>query len=626
MKFKQNNISKNKNYITKSVVAFLLYLLMFFVIFNQVFIGNVTKLSQAGQPSDELNYSESPVYIAGTNHIETDALNAPALFTKNGINANVLLDLLNMVNSDSVWNENEILNDNYTYLSAYDFGKYYDSKRIDDPKLGYSQISVKLFDDVTLNNITTTIDNQTIDIQNFTNQLWQVVYRSMDNDNDVLTLYMSQPYTSAYFNYEKNNQVYDESNLQEVVTKTWQELLNSFDSITLSDYVVTPNDLLGQWQFNQPNDISYSNHNELSVDEIGLWIPSGYECLETSWDESECISVIEPSSEVNPPKYTSMGYDSQDGWQGDGRTGLWKLNAYDRAWGDDSISAIWLRSGYYQWGDCVRGINNCSWPIVYNAKSELGVRPAIHINLKKLCEEVFAKISISQNGLNDYQSQIFSYDKNWSNKVPSFYMQFNDAIVKQSSQDEGIVKLVYLFENELYLNSFVIKCKSGEETISLVNKSPNKIYHSQYCDYSFTSSNGEVVLNLGNVADDLNVIFNFTEKILTKLNVTFNSLSQIDCCIIVNVYKGDQNNYSSVQQISVGKQKNDSQTVIKSINLLLEMNEIYTIVISKPYTFLIEFDENGLTKNNCYEFVVQGEYTHTINILGSFIPNINVSI
>ena len=335
-----------------ALIMWLLVFVVFLVLSLQPVFASKSKISQAGQPSTTTYYTKSPVYIAGTNHSASNTTTAPALFTKDGIDTEVLLDLLNMVNSTSVWTGKDATSGSNTYLSAYNFGKYTDTARPNST--GYSQIAVKLFDGATLGSITTSVDSQNKNIDAATQQMWQVVYRSMDANNDVLTVYMTQPYATFDFNQTKYDndasdmQVYQGSNLQDAVSKTWSAINTAYSSLNLSKYVVAPVNVPGQWQTgsSQP-DTSYSNNNELTTVNQNdlLWIPSAYETQDKNNDEVGKISYLGSYTSTTPTE-NNWTADCNADKTADGRTGLWELNGYDRAWGTTTVSSwAWLRSG-----------------------------------------------------------------------------------------------------------------------------------------------------------------------------------------------------------------------------------------------------------------------------------------
>lgn len=113
-----------------------------------------------------------------------------SLFKSNGdINTSTLLDLLNKVNDENVVNDEngnkvEAVN-GVTYLTAKNFGQYGDQSSYTEAQKGNAQIILKLFEDST---------NTENGVDSFTEQYWQAVFRSTDDEKDVLTLYMCFPY------------------------------------------------------------------------------------------------------------------------------------------------------------------------------------------------------------------------------------------------------------------------------------------------------------------------------------------------------------------------------------------------------------------------------------------------
>ena len=518
-------ISKLQTNGKKDFLKLIMWLLVFsimFILSLQPMFTNKSKISQAGQPNTTTNFADSPVYIAGTNHMSSNTTNAPALFTQSGINTTVLLDLLNMVNSESVWNDYDTSGSN-TYLSAYNFGKYTDTARPNST--GYSQIAVKLFDGANLGSITTDVDDQTININEATKQMWQVVYRSMDANNDVLTIYMTQPYASVSYNesyYWAENNVksglYQGSNLEDAVVKTWNQINSKYSSLNLSNYVVAPVNVPGQWQTGTSQPSIYSEKNNALTTETQydlMWVPSSYETYYKNSNEiGKRSSLDNVSSTSTAPAKENWVADCNGDGTPDGRTGLWNLNAYDRAWGDSSIDvSSWLRSGSsgYDWG--AEHSDMSGYETMSDVYSNYGVKPALHLNLKSLANYLLnnlSSVTASSSNTNYCQTNLALPYDNWSSNIPTFYSSFNNKVLKSSSEDSGTATITYTFNTDNYeISSLTF---NNNETILLSGKEQNTFYTTNNCKFSYQINNGSVVVVVNNITSDLNVVANMVEK------------------------------------------------------------------------------------------------------------------
>jgi len=162
------------------------------------------------------------------------------------VNAETLMALIKLVNAESVWGSKSISNSGTTYLTAKDFGQINST--------GNGQIVVKLLDDAV---------SSTNPLNKASQQYWQVVYRSINNNEDVLTLYMVDQYISAQFNPSSSdvtngNNVYNgetyyhegnyiQSYLRDkTVLPLYEAMKNTYSK--LDDYVVAPNAVPGHWQ------------------------------------------------------------------------------------------------------------------------------------------------------------------------------------------------------------------------------------------------------------------------------------------------------------------------------------------------------------------------------------------
>lgn len=413
----------------------------------------------AGGPSNGTFYINAPVFIAGdsarsetTGSADTSTgvanANIKPLFKTGGtVDAEVLADLLNMVDSESVWKGTTENTNAPTYLSAKNFGQYGTQTSWTTAQKGNAQILVKLFD---------TVGETDSNINKFTSQYWQAVYRSIRDENgtlnDVLTLYMARPYlTSQTFDSSYGN--YSTSDIRDVILADYTTLIGNDYFSQADQYIVAPYQLsssngaefsttgydksgknnefkaktdflnLGGWQSsayqtsqsarnltNTPsingNWLSSTDTNITSklgasgycdegdtdwgyeygvnngLDGLGdgwkswssidtnyadkLWLPSGFEVLHTGYGQTATSQLQNTGrlyDEANDIIYLDSNYSKATAGLNSSantashtnanRTGLWELNAYDRA----SNSWAWLRSGYSGNDDSARGVS-----------------------------------------------------------------------------------------------------------------------------------------------------------------------------------------------------------------------------------------------------------------------------
>ncbi len=433
----------------------------------------------AGGPSDSTFYINAPVFIAGdsarsktTGSADTSTgvvnTNIKPLFKTDGtVNAEVLVDLLNMVNSESVCKGTTENSNAPTYLSAKNFGQYGTQNNWSAAQKGNAQILVKLFED------TTTTANS---VDAASAQYWQAVYRSINGENDVLTLYMCRPYIDAQFNpssdttynnktyrYESN---YSQSYLRDKTVLPLYETLKSTYS-ALDQYVVAPSQLasgalnLGGWQSSayqtsyNVNRVIYGTNNGIgssgyedgttrfmlsngmdglsekdsswsgtveSVYDDKLWVPSGFETLHTGYgqtatstmqdtgrlyDEKNDVVYLNDNSSKGETYSSAKAIVSSTSTQHTtNRTGLWELNGYDRA---TTGSWMWLRSSRLEDGTRARGINLNGNSDNFNVDSNIGgVRVALHLNLGEL-KTLIPSTLLSINANNTATKSLFIF-------------------------------------------------------------------------------------------------------------------------------------------------------------------------------------------------------------------------
>ena len=459
---------------TTQIMLWLLVFSIFAVFSLCPLAGLATRYNlTAGGPSENTFYLNAPVFVAGhtnrdattgsadtsTGVLNATATNKPLFKTDGTVDLEVLADLLNMVDSENVWNGvTENANDP-TYLSAKNFGKYGTQNGWTDAQKGNAQILVKLFEDAGNSSDTNKINEAT-------SQYWQAVYRSVNGKNDVLTLYMCCPYTNAQFNpnsdttynsktyrYEAN---YSQSYLRDKTVKPLYETLNSTYS-ALDQYVVAPSQLvadslnLGGWQSStyqtsyDSNRTLYSTNNGVgssgymdgrayyglengmdglsgkhsnwngtvaSVYDDKLWVPSAFEVLHTGYGKDSTSQIQDTGrlfDENNDLIYLDSNYlkatagidtrANTSSHTNANRTGLWELNGYDRA----TDSYAWLRSGHSGSDISARGIDPEGDRLGGSVDTLRGVRVALHLNLSTLgtlLQKTKLSITATNNAVN----------------------------------------------------------------------------------------------------------------------------------------------------------------------------------------------------------------------------------
>ena len=438
----KGNIFKNA---TLQIVMWLMLFTTLLVLALQPILQSRNNMSMAGGPANNQYYANAPMTVIGGSVDEsTYTINdgTKPLFTANGVNADVLMELLNAVNSSSVWGSKTAptSGSSVTYLSAKDFGNYGDQSSWAESAQGNAQIVLKLLDDTT---------TPTNNVDDAAAQYWQVVYRSTSANEDVLTLYMTNSYMMHRFNpwlsqateeyrYEGN---YSQSEIRDqAVLPTYETMASTYSQ--LDQYVVTPSEVPGLWQ-SSAYQTSYNSKRSQYSTGIGtsgygsgsssynlengldglsggysswsgtvesaytdkLWVPSAFEVMHTGYgssddgtsplqdtgnnfDEGEGVSYVSNSSSAST---TLSNVTSGE----DGRTGLWELNGYDRAWGDTSVTSFaWLRSGYSNGIGSARAVYWDGNVIDGSVDAPSGVRVALHLNLKSLASNLLDMDSV----------------------------------------------------------------------------------------------------------------------------------------------------------------------------------------------------------------------------------------
>ena len=700
-------------YKTQRTTQMMLWLLVFcvFAVFSLCpLAGLATRYNlTAGGPSDDTFYINAPVFIAGdsarsatTGSADTSTgvanANIKPLFKTGGtVDAEVLADLLNMVDSESVWKGTTENTNAPTYLSAKNFGQY---GNLTGNKAGNAQILVKLFD---------TVGETDSNINQFTSQYWQAVYRSIRDKNgtlnDVLTLYMARPYlTSQTFDSSYGN--YSTSDIRDVILADYTTLIGDDYFSKADQYIVAPYQLsssgasdmskttvengtylnLGGWQSSAyqtsargltsktPSISSGNNWMSGTTDEIHtgasgycdaadsswgyeygvnngldglgdgwkswssidtnyadkLWLPSGFEVLHTGYgqtatsqlqntgrlyDEANDIIYLDSNyskatAGINSEAYTSSHKNAN-------RTGLWELNAYDRA----SNSWAWLRSGYSSDDYSARGL---SWDgddrndgVNYTG----GVRVALHLSLGALTKELCKVSASAQSGYIAAKNVVFN------SKAAKKY---NPYIVKSSTNSSNSqysstsFKLVY--DSSKILKSLILN--SSTQSIELSSLTAGQTYTaSGICDYAVsavtTNSDGdnEITITISNAkTSEVNVkyqITDATQEYAVAFRATFvNTDSDKDAGLVIYILRADGvGGYAEFYSVFVKREEKE-----QTFEFTLQGGMTYTILVFKPYLWKLTLDgTEDITKTT---FTPQSNNEiHTIVASGGDIPN-----
>lgn len=112
--------------------------------------------------------------------------------------------------------------------------------------------------------------------QSFTEQQWRLVYitHPSGNGTPVFTFFMSDPYRNSIFDVAPTH--YNSSVIRANLTNDIADILNYFPGVSRN--IVTPANLPGAWQSNQPDNAFHEN-NSITGDALNdkIWLPSTYE-------------------------------------------------------------------------------------------------------------------------------------------------------------------------------------------------------------------------------------------------------------------------------------------------------------------------------------------------------------
>ena len=618
-----------------------------------VFATNHTAIAVKDR-SHTTSYINAPVYVAGdtdrseatgsadpsTGKLISDNAKNKALFkTDDTIDTEVLADLLHMVDNEKVWGSTTENTDAPTYLSAKNFGQYGNQTSWSDAKKGNSQILVKLFE--------TTTDS-TNSVNTATQQYWQAVYRSINGENDVLTLYMTNSYTDVQFNpdedttyngktyrYEGN---YSQSYLRD---KTVLPLYNTLKSkySALDKYVVAPNEIPGLWQSSayqtsanssgtqgSTGSSGYTNKSTYyginnGLDGLGtkhsswsgeiesnytdkLWVPSGFEVLHTGYTPTSGAKLAQydgDNSIVYLSSYSASNATPRNSNTNGNRTGLWELNGYDRA--NMAGSWAWLRSGSSSYDDDARGIYLDGSDYNGNVYSNRGARVALHLNLGTLKSQLYkSSVSINSSIPNTFAPTCTLSTYSADMKSTSNLHRTYTYLAPNSITRNGKILATFTERNSGQINSFILKTSTQSSTIN-VSGANGSGSASGICDYSYNYDNDKLNVTISNLSASTEIIVNDV-KISTKLSITATNNAP-NSLLILTIMDGN---------IRVAEYSCISGTV--SVNMLLDQNKTYKILATRPFgsNLVAKLDDVLLAPTNFACYIISTETKSVMNL------------
>ena len=549
-----------------------------------------------------------------------------------GVDVEELADLLNMINSTDVWGSKtlDITGNKVAYLSAKDFGKYNKASETDVNQT--SQIVVKLLADT---------DIATNNANSAAAQYWQAVYRSMNSESDVLTLYMCNPYASTIFGSTDAN--YSASTLRnDVVRPLYETMVGSNNGgITtegiykdLDRYVVAPQNILGKWQ-SSAYQTSYNNSGSLytytdsngqtqstglgasghssgspyfevgngldgfNVAQSGwtsqvvsaysdkLWVPSGFEMLHTGYQPATSLLPSGRNYDGDNVVTTLTGYDNFDATisatSGDDRTGLWELNAYDRA----GTGGAWLRSGVSH------RVNYAKWTGISGSTSNkivsdvLYARVALHLDLKQLANDYLTKVTASQKSTNGTSTAVTAITPTIPSALQTNLSTHNYSNYTAPNLIAEKYKRTITFNTVSGANqvkSFTLTSGSITKTINVVGASGSGTRETtkDLCDYSYTYENGQLKVTVSNVQTHiLNVQANVDGYTTLNLSVTNSAPNSL---LVLHFFNGSD---------KLGECSFVYSSSAQTASITLPKNETIRILVTKPFTSRAKFELGG---------------------------------
>lgn len=530
--------ANNKRLIFGIVFSMLLPILTILLVLQSY---NINKLSAGGINSTNF-FLNAPITIVNgqVDKYNGQITKSAGLFTSSGVNLDTLLDLMNKINDKSVLTKGiPVQNGELIFYTAEDFGKYEDLYygSLTENQKGNAQILVDLFGN---------------------SSYWQVVYRSMNNEHDVLTLYS----TFGLGGNMPNTNVYHDSSLRQVMLDTYNSWCTTYP--TLDQYVIAPYQLssygasdlsattltaeqnqpdkfynLGAWQSSAVqtgNSISglsqglgssphIQNANDFScingldglnvASFIGenascytdkLWTPSAFEVMYTGYGEDTNVVKFDNG---NTPTYfeNSVSVANTDvivdiPTNTSSRTGLWKLNAYDRA----TNNFVWLRSIPYGSTSQFRVIHRHGAPHQYIVQDASYWRPAIHIDLTELTKlithSVTANASSGENtSINP--SELGGITQNDVNRMQEIVQnEYVGKVYQEDTSVRGQKTIYYSYNPKMY---DIVSFSINGQTILMEDAFGSGTSTDGLCEYSYNKNMTGLAITISNVKGDINI-------------------------------------------------------------------------------------------------------------------------
>ena len=234
---------------------------------------------------------------------------------------------------------------------------------------------------------------------------WEVVYQT----GDTITVWMTQPYTREYFNYDgatysdgvfsgatqtdyNLENGYSRSTLRQATQRIYSDLNAAYP--VFSKVVKSPSNAgVSSWQSSQGNakyKSSYSSVTNGLGTQASTTNPHG-------WSWSSCMSDM-----FWIPSHYEVCNTSTSG-SGSSINGLWGLSTTDSAFttttlkGSVSVSFCWLRSGISNFGNYAVLVGSSGSASSNRVNGSGGVRPAAHISLSALEDAAKPSYTITTN-------------------------------------------------------------------------------------------------------------------------------------------------------------------------------------------------------------------------------------
>ena len=380
--------------------------------------------------------SLTPTQRFNNHEIKFIGTNEQALFNQNGtINPQVASDLVAALALAEVSSTN---NDTWNPVNFWDAGAFSRGLLNSQETTRSAAIWVRLFP---------TINTSDANLLALSNLWFQVVFRSQGNGRDILTLYAVEPYIISAFGIDGNyNASAVRDTLARDYDALHEHFYTNF-SVDMNYHFVTPNLLPGNWQsFRSQTDThndmfarsnsgasdfgrhadeagrfsinngmdGWDNRIEMSFDRgagLGEWgqsgadlsttdrlfLPSAFEAVfrGIGTETGDRFETIFESGVVPPLTGTHGHADSTlvshvgalsshlSAQNTNVRHGLWQLNGFDRAFHTD-VTNSWLRSGVNTSETLARTISQVGMGAESGSHIEMGVRPAMHLDLRGL--------------------------------------------------------------------------------------------------------------------------------------------------------------------------------------------------------------------------------------------------